>query len=345
MTHQAVTGRAATILASIDRAARIIEIGPSFRPLAPKSDGWNTIIVDHATRAKLVEKYAGQPGVDVSQIEEVDFVWTAGSLSEAIPCHLHGAFDVLIASHVIEHTTDLIGFLEAGATLLSPTGIISLVIPDKRYCFDYFRPLTTTGEVLYAHASRRSRHTSRIAFDHRAYAVTNGNHIAWGQDPVRELNFVHTLEQAGAEFSTLSEDPRHAYVDLHAWQFTPTSFELLMLELARLGKTDWQVKHVTPATGCEFFASLCRGGGAVAAAQSVSELNARRLALLRRTFAELGDQIDFLLAGSRREHFRYLTRRALALLRVEGPILFSRHLGRRLRTLRLLHHPTRDPSS
>jgi len=80
---------------------------------------------------------------------------------------LYGTFDAFIASHVIEHTTDLIGFLDTAETLLCPSGIVILAIPDKRYCFDYFRPLTTTGEVLCASASRRSRHTRRIIFDPR----------------------------------------------------------------------------------------------------------------------------------------------------------------------------------
>ena len=280
--------------------------------------------------------------------------------------HLHGTFDALIASHVIEHTPDLLGFLDAASTLVSPNGIVILVVPDKRYCFDYFRPLTTTGEVLYAHSAQRSRHTRRIGFDHVAYAVRNGENIAWGQDPVGEIEFLHTLDQAGHMFSTMSEDLLQPYVDMHAWQFTPASFELLMVELARLRETDWRVTQVTAATGCEFYAWLGRGGEASAAALSVSELNARRLALLRLTFSEIRDQIDFLLAhdspllqqplkhelsqwmrhaylsarlclaprDSRRARVSHLTRRALKLLRAEGPILFGRQLGRRVRAAR-----------
>ena len=73
--------RADMLLASIDRSARIIEIGPSYNPIAPKLDGWNTSTLDHTTRAGLVEKYRGHPGVDVDRIEDVDFVWTRGSIA------------------------------------------------------------------------------------------------------------------------------------------------------------------------------------------------------------------------------------------------------------------------
>jgi len=293
--------RTEALLAPISRSARIIEIGPSYNPIAPKAGGWNTITVDHATRAELVAKYTGAQDVDVDRIEEVDCIWTNGPLAEAVPHRLHGTFDALIASHVIEHATDLLGFLDAAETLLSPSGIIVLAIPDKRYCFDYFRPATTTGQVLYAHAARRSRHTRRIVFDQLAYAVKNvgdgGWGGAWGQAPIRELDFFNTLEQAGAEFSTVSEDPSAPYVDMHAWQFTPASFELIMLELARLGEGDWEIERVTPPSGCEFHAWLCRGGKAAAAALSVRELNVQRLALLKRMLLETRDQVNFLLAG------------------------------------------------
>jgi hypothetical protein len=126
----------------------------------------------------------------------------------------------LIASHVIEHTTDLIGFLDTAATLLTPDGLVILAVPDKRYCFDYFQPLTTTGDVLDAHAERRSRHTRRVVFNQKACAVSNGGAIAWGQRATREIAFVCSIEQAAGAFSTASEHPT-AHVDMHAWQFSP----------------------------------------------------------------------------------------------------------------------------
>ena len=42
--------RADILLAPIARSVRIIEIGPSFNPLAPRSAGWNTRVVDHLGR-------------------------------------------------------------------------------------------------------------------------------------------------------------------------------------------------------------------------------------------------------------------------------------------------------
>jgi hypothetical protein len=266
--------------------------------LAPKRAGWHSYTLDHTTRACLIEKYRGRPGIDVDRIEEVDFVWSSGPMLEAVPRDLYGTFDALIASHVIEHTTDFVGFLDTAQTLLSSDGVVILAVPDRRYCFDYFRPLTTTGDVLDAHAERRSRHTRRSLFNHTAYVVHNGGIGAWGQGPIRDLKFFHSLERAAEVFSSASDAPDSPYVDdTHAWQFTPASFELLLLELARLGETDWMVEKVTPATGCEFYAWLRRGGRASAAALTLSEVEKRRLELLKRTLLQEREQIDFLIAG------------------------------------------------
>ena len=229
----------------------------------------------------------------MNKIEEVDFVWTGGSLADAVPEPLHSTFDALIASHVIEHTPDMIGFLEAAAALLKPEGGVVLAVPDKRYCFDYFQPLTTTGQLLEAHAERRSRHTRRLAFDHVAYAVKSGGSGTWGQQPLQELCFIHSIEQARNLFDAIGANEE--YVDLHAWRFLPASFELLLLELARLGETDWRVERISPTSGCEFFAWLRRGGRALAASLIEDDFNTRRLALLKRTLIETKAQIDYAL--------------------------------------------------
>ena len=287
--------RAETLLASVARDGRIIEVGPSYNPIAPKTEGWNSFSIDHLTREGLVAKYTGHPGVDISRIEPVDFIWAGGMLSDAVPPDQHGSFDAFVAGHVIEHTPDLIAFLDSASTLLKPHGVMILAIPDKRYCFDYFRPLTTTGQLLEAHASRRSLHGGRLAFDQVAYFVTDGGAIAWGPRPSQGIRFMHGLEDASYQFRIFENNSY--YADIHAWCFVPSSFELLLLELARLGQTDWRVERVTSAEGCEFFAWLHRGGGAHVAVLSVEEINTQRMTLLKRTLQETQAQIEWLLAG------------------------------------------------
>lgn len=63
-------------------------------------------------------------------------------------------YDWIIASHVIERVPDLISYLQQCEALLKSDGILSLVIPDKRYCFDYFSSSSSTENMLDAYAEK-----------------------------------------------------------------------------------------------------------------------------------------------------------------------------------------------
>ena len=86
-------------------------------------------------------------------------------------------------------------------------------------------------------------------FNHLAYFVSANGIGWWGQDSVQNLALSYPLETAYSAFLTCGEDDASPYVDMHAWQFTPASFELLLLELARLKATDWRVELHPVSTG------------------------------------------------------------------------------------------------
>ena len=149
----------------------LLEIGPSYHPIIPKSEGWRTTIIDHANQAELAAKYAEMGVQTVSSIEPVDYVWREGPLTDIVPASQHGKYDGLIASHVAEHLPDLVGFLQQAATLLKPSGVIVLALPDKRLCFDFFQPLTMVGDLIAAHVEGRARHQCRAFLNQAAYGV------------------------------------------------------------------------------------------------------------------------------------------------------------------------------
>jgi len=291
-----MTPRAEQLLGTLPSSSRVIEIGPSYNPALPKSSGWNVRSIDHATQTELIIKYKNDPAVDISRIDPVDYVWRTGSLSDAVPSVDHGTFDAFIASHVIEHTPDLVAFLGAAATLLNPTGVVGLAIPDRRFCFDFFSPLTSTGSVVEAHDQGRSRHRLGTLFDHFAYAVSAGGTGAWGQHPTNNFQFFHDISLARS-VAEQSKKVDHKYIDSHNWRFTPSSFQLIILELAWLALTDWKVVHITDSYGCEFIARLCRGGSAEAQAMTPEDFQTKRLHLLKQILIEQKIQIDWLLMG------------------------------------------------
>jgi len=279
------------VLCSIDRSMRILELGPLTSPIAPKSDGWLTTVVDHVSREQLVEKYSEDATVDTSRIVDIDIVWSHGPLEAAVPRELHGTFDAFIASHVFEHIPDPIGLLHSLEHVLRPARVVSLAIPDKRFCFDFFRPLSTVGGLLDAHARKAVRHSGKALFDSVAYAIRADGDSAFSHRRVRDIDFAHSLEQAKALFDAFGVAEDAPYADVHGWVFTPSSFALAMLELSVLNAIDFTVVHSFPTDGCEFFVTLRRGP---VDHGDTDVLRARRLKLLRRTLEELREQAEML---------------------------------------------------
>lgn len=243
------TARKQLITAMIDPAGRGLEIGPSHNPAAPKSGGYNVETVDHLDQAGLLEKYKDDAGINLASIEPVDHVWTAGSLRELIGAG--GCYDWIIASHVIEHMPDLIFFLKECQALLKPGGTLSLVVPDKRFCFDHLRRRSSTGDVIQAHLEARTRHTPGQVFDHFSSACKLDETGSWHRHSTGRIDAVHTFEFARTmhEMSIGSDE----YLDVHGWVFTPSSFRLMLGDLNALGYVSLKEIAFTDTRDCEFF--------------------------------------------------------------------------------------------
>ena len=285
--------RAERLLSRSTRASRILEIGPGYNPIAPKADGWNTHVVDHADRETLRNKFHGL-GVDAQRVEEVDTVWHEGALHEAVPAGMHGTFDAVIASHLLEHIPDPVGFLASAAILCRPAAAIALALPDQRFCFDYFQPHSTTGDVLAAHFERRSRHSFAAIWNQFAYSVRLDGAMVKTQETVRRAELMFDFSAAAEYFNMIaSQGPETEYRDAHGWIFTPAGFALTMLELGRLGVVDWRIDELHPTEGCEFITFL-RRGVAECGAESFQH---QRLDLLTQRLLERKEQVDFAVAG------------------------------------------------
>lgn len=272
------------LLHGIDKGMKGLEIGPSHNPICPKREGWNIHIVDHLSQPQLKEKYI-KHGLDLEQIEAVDFICADGNFLSAIPTQHHASYGFILASHVIEHTPDLLQFLLHMQQLLSPDGVLSLAIPDKRYCFDFFRPLSHTGDVLEAHFQNHSIHTAKTAFEHVAYACTNANSIAWpnalkpDSSALKHFSLVHRLNQALEVFDRYAGQQCKEYSDFHNWKFTAASFRLILLELQLLKKIDLAIAYFVPTHNGEFIIQLTKKTLALPDSAS-TEAQAMRLALL-----------------------------------------------------------------
>lgn len=281
------------LLRGANHSTRILEIGPGYNPVAPKCEGWNTHIIDHASADELRAKYTSAP-VDVGRIEDVDTVWTDGLLHEAVPASLQASFELVIASHVLEHVPDFVGSLMSLSHLLRHDGVISIALPDKRFCFDYFKPISTTADVLEAFRSNRTRHSFRSIWGHVAYAASLDGKEAWGQGPIASSRFIAPFRDVVNAYRTPDSTASDPYVDCHAWHFTPASLSLIMFELQQLGVVDWKLEDISGPLGCEFFVSLRRGPKNLLSADRIQEI---RMRFLQDCLSELDEQVRFALDG------------------------------------------------
>ncbi|MGC2424735.1 MAG: hypothetical protein WA666_10355 [Nitrospirota bacterium] len=230
-----------------------LEIGPSINPLASKKDGYNVHIIDHASREQLLDKYKDH-NVNLENIEEVDFVWRGESYAELTGRKNY--YEWIIAAHLIEHVPDLIGFLKDCDGVLKEDGVISLVIPDKRYCFDHFRPVSGISKIIDSHINKNNSHTPGTIVEQILNAVSKDGKIAWDRDNFGAYNLRNPL--SAAQGALQSRDT--GYSDRHAWVFVPHSFRLIIHDLFCLGLIPFQEVYFSPTEGCEFYMTLSRKG-------------------------------------------------------------------------------------
>lgn len=248
-TSMQPTTREQILLQGIDKRSLGLEIGPSHCPVAPKRDGFNVRILDHLDAAGLRSKYADHD-VDVTAIEEVDYVWSGQPLEELVG---EDRFAWIIASHVIEHVPDLVGFLNSCERILASDGLLSLAIPDKRYCFDCQRENTALGRVIDVALAKPSNHSPGTAAEYFLKVCRKGDRIAWGEGHTGDLEPVHGLTDA---LYAMAQVRSGHYYDLHEWVFTPDSFRTIIRDLRDLRLIAIEEQCFHPTRGHEFFVTL-----------------------------------------------------------------------------------------
>ena len=241
------------LLRSIDVSKwRGLELGPLAKPVVRRDMG-DIRYLDHVDTEQLRARYATHDGFDLDAIVPIDYVSTNGSIRDAVNADL--PFDYVIASHVIEHVPDLIGWLSDIGSVIRDDGVLSLAIPDHRRCFDALRSPTVPADIVHAHLTRPTVPTPRQVFDHYASAVAWHGFISWEEEPpFAELVPVHSETEAldNAVAAVTNAD----YQDVHCWVFTPSSFRRLFAALERLQLVPFSLEECSETMGGEFFATL-----------------------------------------------------------------------------------------
>jgi len=246
--------RRAILRSDLDVAAlRGVEFGPLSSPIVSKAEG-HIVYIDHTTTEGLLHKYRDHAGVDTSAICDIDLVYDDIRLTRTLQ---PGSIDYVIASHVAEHIPDLTGWLRDIQELVTSSGELRLVLPDKRCSFDYLRRESSPAELLdaYLHRLRKPR-TLQILDCALDVAHVDARKVSAGALTEADMTRVHTPEGALALARGALESGE--YLDVHCWVFTPKSFARSMEVLVAAGLIDMECSRFeeTEIDYGEFFVFL-----------------------------------------------------------------------------------------
>lgn len=271
-THDHVIRRREFFAPFVTKVALGLEIGPSFMPTFPKREGWRTLVLDHATKQQLQEEFASDPSADqqgVRAMEDVDIVLAGGrGLTAAVAGR--GPFDHVVACHVIEHVPDLVEFFREIAAILVDSGMLLLAVPTRELSFDFYRPLSSPGDVVVAHLAPEVATLGSMIDDRVLRAQLDGA-SAWlpwqlevnlrdGRLPRllrRDENF---LVAVGEERSSALEDAR-SWTG-HRWVFEPASFRFLLDFILPTYRIPLVVERIESGEGSEFLVAIRKSSGA-----------------------------------------------------------------------------------
>lgn len=234
-------------LQKIPQSSKILEIGPFYSPVCR---GKNVSYFDILSQKELIKR-AVQHGAQnsIKDIPKINYVSPEGNLRV-----VKKKFDVVISSHVIEHQLDLISHLKDVASLLNRHGHYYILIPDKRYCFDHYIPVSTIADVLSAHNEKLRAHSLKSVIEHRALTTHNDSWKHWfGIHGTLEGN-EERIAQAISEYKS----SQGKNIDVHSWYFTPDSFANIVSQLNALKIIQLSIDRIYPTNfgELEFFVIL-----------------------------------------------------------------------------------------
>jgi SAM-dependent methyltransferase len=234
-----------------------LEFGPLSKPTIRKTEG-DIRYVDALTTEQIRANFAtATPYLD-AEFCEIDYIWNGEGLDKVVG---EERFDYAIASHVIEHVPDVIGWLNDILSVLKPSGVLGLVIPDKRYTFDVRRKESTLALMLDNWVRKERKPTAYQVFDHFSQVVkvaTPEVQRLWRDDLDPMTVERHHDDALAISMVRNCLNPDRDYQDCHAYTFTPFSFLTNLRKLVEFGliKASLLDFYTTDANGIEFVAVL-----------------------------------------------------------------------------------------
>jgi SAM-dependent methyltransferase len=211
-----------------------LEIGPLHLPLAIPTHA-HARYVDRMTVEDLRREYSELADWNLTKVDIVD----NGERLETIAAESQ---DFIIANHFLEHTENPIGTIQTHLGKLKPGGILFYAVPDKRFTFDYRRPVTPLEHMVadYEEGPERSRRE---------------HYEEWTRLVPGEVPPDASDEEATARARELDRDSYS--IHMHVW--TQAEFLALILDIRARTNGGFDIE-VAARQGIEFMVVLRKAG-------------------------------------------------------------------------------------
>ena len=236
-----------------------LELSPYFEPFLAKSE-YNILYTDYIGTDEIRAKAAQNPGLEGREVPAVDFVWTPGRpLIECAPPNVQ--FDYAIASHVMEHVPNPVGWINDVLTVMKTGGRLALFLPDRRRTSDYFRQETQYHQLVQWWIEQPVVPTPgqvldfmSLAFEHR-----HGLDIPWAElDGGKTLPPFYNTNFA-LDAAILVHNEMH-YVDVHCSVWNAETFKGVFDKVVEAGLLNVTVEVTGDLGSSEFLVILTKLG-------------------------------------------------------------------------------------
>jgi SAM-dependent methyltransferase len=236
-----------------------LEIAPYYDPFLKKSE-YEIYYTDYIETEKIREKALANPDLSGAEIPAVDFVWTPGfPLRKCAPPELE--FDYVVASHVMEHVPNPLGWLNELCSVLKEGGKIAVFLPERRLNSDYFRATTGFSQLVQWWIEQPDVPTPGQVVDFMSSSFLNfhGKGVGWdavGSPPDAATRAYSDHECINAGIFVFNE---RQYIDVHCTVWDSDSCADIFRRCGAGGLMNVDVSNATP-DGAEFLVVFTKRG-------------------------------------------------------------------------------------
>ena len=216
-----------------------LEIGPLHQPLATPPHA-NVRYVDRMTTEELRREYPELIEYDLTPVDIVDDGEKLATIADE-------SEDFIVANHMLEHTEDPVGTILTHLSKLRPGGVLFYAVPDKRFTFDFRRPVTPIEHMFADHKDGPERS--------RAEHFREWSRLVIDQEPPADTTERSEMERVEARAQQL--EGQGYSIHMHVW--TQAEFLRLILALRDHVNASFDLEAAA-RVGIEFIVVLRKAG-------------------------------------------------------------------------------------